>query len=187
MTTSAVRRLKGQPERWRRAVDRDAASSVEPVELDPLAANIQQVMAKIRAMFQPPASQTLGDTISRYLTMSPGAVPAIDPAKYVAVVATTSEVLEENPFSWQGAGPTPEQRVRAAAERQATSDQHAALLAGTDGALRAVVELHALDDNMDCAGCDYSGWESEPPLWPCRTITLIAEQLGITIEGGDRG
>src|ERR1700755_1626865 len=32
-----------------------------------------------------------------------------------------------------------------------------------------VTELH-WNNKGNCEGCDYAGWEGEPPAWPCRTI-----------------
>lgn len=55
----------------------------------------------------------------------------------------------------------------------------AAIAAITEPTARAVLDLHACDSAWDCAGCDYSGWESEPPSWPCRTVLLIAEIHGV--------
>lgn len=62
------------------------------------------------------------------------------------------------------------------------AQSYAALLARLNGTARAVAELHApkvFDASMisegwtGCRGCDYSGWEGEPPPWPCRTIKLL--------------
>ncbi|MFB6392700.1 hypothetical protein [Polymorphospora lycopeni] len=59
---------------------------------------------------------------------------------------------------------------------------HTALLAATDGVLRSVVELHAPHGRVsECEGCDFDGYDAERPDWPCRTIELIAEQVGITL------
>lgn len=61
---------------------------------------------------------------------------------------------------------------------------HLTLLAATDGALRAVVELHApqWDTWWRCGGCDSDGYDAEPPHWACRTIELIAQELGVNLE-----
>lgn len=32
-----------------------------------------------------------------------------------------------------------------------------------------------------CEGCDYSGYEGEPPEWPCRTIETIANHYRIEL------
>lgn len=64
---------------------------------------------------------------------------------------------------------------------------HTALLDATDGPLRAVVELHAprWDCWWQCDGCDSEGYDAEPPHWPCRTVELIAEQLGVDLSEVD--
>src|SRR6478752_1978539 len=35
-----------------------------------------------------------------------------------------------------------------------------------------VLQLHKKDGSY-CEGCDYGGYEGEPPEWPCRTVLLI--------------
>lgn len=63
---------------------------------------------------------------------------------------------------------------------------HLALLAATDGPLRAVVELHAPQWGSwwTCAGCDFDGYDGEPPAWPCRTAEAVAEALGVELREG---
>jgi hypothetical protein len=51
-----------------------------------------------------------------------------------------------------------------------------------------VLSLHApVRDNtypwLICNGCDYGGMESEPPEWPCRTYTLVADRHNWQFEG----
>lgn len=36
-----------------------------------------------------------------------------------------------------------------------------------------VLELHWPNDRKECVGCDFSGYEGEPPSWPCRTWNLV--------------
>lgn len=66
---------------------------------------------------------------------------------------------------------------------------HAQLLAAIDGrtnpALRAVVELHKPKNRYapdrpwwQCEGDEFSGYDGEPPDWPCETIVAIARALG---------
>lgn len=51
-----------------------------------------------------------------------------------------------------------------------------------DFKLKRVLLLHLPDNTKKsfvcCTGCDYSGWESEPPEWPCRTVRLILDLEG---------
>lgn len=107
--------------------------------------------------------------------------------KYGAFVPVSTEQLVYFGIS----KPTPEQQAKldaahAAYERrkqaatEALSVFVAALDAVTDPVARAVLDLHKRDDGQ-CAGCDYSGYEGEPPGWPCRTIEAVAGVLGITV------
>lgn len=68
---------------------------------------------------------------------------------------------------------------------------HGRLVAATDGVIRAVLELHGpkllLGVWWGCEGCDQNGYDSEPPAWPCSTVTLIAEQLGVDLSGDADG
>jgi hypothetical protein len=59
-------------------------------------------------------------------------------------------------------------------------------------ALYEVVELHqpapwsvATDGTVRgwiCEGCDSDGYDAEWPSWPCRTSTVVAEVLGVSLE-----
>lgn len=64
---------------------------------------------------------------------------------------------------------------------------HTVLLDATDGALRAVVELHAPRWSYwwQCQGCDTDGYDAEAPPWPCRTVELIAQAREIDLENLD--
>lgn len=66
---------------------------------------------------------------------------------------------------------------------------HAALLQATAGALREVVELHApvWAYMWECQGCDADGYEWEPPSWPCSTVELIAQRVGVELGEDDDG
>lgn len=48
---------------------------------------------------------------------------------------------------------------------------------------RAVLALHASDypsrRYSECTGCDFAGYEGEPPEWPCRTVDLICDMYEI--------
>lgn len=71
---------------------------------------------------------------------------------------------------------------------------HAVLLEQTDGiptptaaALRAVLALHVPTltypkqnaDDRHCPGDDFSGYDGEPPDWPCQTITAVVVAFGL--------
>lgn len=59
------------------------------------------------------------------------------------------------------------------------------LTAIPDGLARDVLALHkpSPDEWPSCTGCDYAGYEGEPPEWPCRTVEVIAEGRRITVPG----
>lgn len=73
------------------------------------------------------------------------------------------------------------------------ADYAARLDALTDPAARAVLDLHApvverehpkIPNEPTCAGCDYQGWESEPPSWPCRTVRAVGALHDIHVPEG---
>ena len=49
-----------------------------------------------------------------------------------------------------------------------------------------MLDLHSQQPNRygfgTCEGCDFSGYEGDPPDWPCRTVALIAERHGIDVS-----
>lgn len=57
----------------------------------------------------------------------------------------------------------------------------AALDAVAEPVARAVLALHARNDDGECEGCDMDGYDAERPYWPCRTIVTVAEALGIDV------
>jgi len=74
-------------------------------------------------------------------------------------------------------------RAEAQPRLRAALDQLDAL----GGIERAVLDLHNFDRNArystTCDGCDFAGYEGDPPDWPCRTVDLIAEANGIDLAG----
>src|SRR5690348_374467 len=36
-----------------------------------------------------------------------------------------------------------------------------------------IMQLHSRDSMGNCVGCDFTGYEGEPPEWPCRTVRLV--------------
>lgn len=59
----------------------------------------------------------------------------------------------------------------------------AALGAVTDPVARVVLNIH-WNENGHCRGCEYGGYEAEPPAWPCGTTTSVAAAVGITVPPG---
>lgn len=65
-----------------------------------------------------------------------------------------------------------------------------ALDAITDPIARAVLDLHAPRARHqregwvfapECEGCEFGGYEAEPPEWPCGTTEIIAKHYGIEL------
>lgn len=58
-------------------------------------------------------------------------------------------------------------------------------LRGKDALTDMLLDLHSCDTEAEwtaeCPGCDFTGWESEPPEWPCRTVALLAERHGVDL------
>ena len=72
-------------------------------------------------------------------------------------------------------------RQKRAEARPGTVAYLAALDGITDRPSRIVLDLHSRGAGHypECTGCDYEGYESEPPSWPCRTVDAIADHYGI--------
>jgi len=81
---------------------------------------------------------------------------------------------------------TPQARAeyeRRAAERaEILAAARERLAAITDPVARAVLDLHAPDDDGDCMGDDMEGYEAEQPTWPCRTVEAVAGHYGIRLK-----
>lgn len=56
----------------------------------------------------------------------------------------------------------------------------AALAAVTNPVARVVLNIHWNEDGY-CRGCEFGGYEAEPPTWPCSTTTSVAAAVGITV------
>jgi len=84
---------------------------------------------------------------------------------------------------------TPDEREEWERERAALGAKNGATMLAfwfaipAGHALGPILRLHA--PNMEnvyrptCEGCDSEGFESEAPEWPCRTVRLACEGLGI--------
>ena len=101
-------------------------------------------------------------TISREVALESGVIPP-----------TPEEVArwEEQERQWA------KRKPKAIAE---TETFVAALSTITRQPSRAVLDLHSADPANECRGCDFAGYEGEPPPWPCRTVEAIAAHHGIT-------
>lgn len=65
---------------------------------------------------------------------------------------------------------------------------HARLLeaAADSPVLTELLTLHAprwpgYGTRHDCTGDEYSGYDAEPPDWPCETVAVVAHHLGVEI------
>lgn len=76
--------------------------------------------------------------------------------------------------------PTDEQKAAVAAREaertEAKKRVEAAVIAVTEPALRAVLDLHR-DTGYECYGCDSGEYGAQ---WPCPTIETVAPFIGIT-------
>jgi hypothetical protein len=50
-----------------------------------------------------------------------------------------------------------------------------------DPLARAVLNLHRSSDYGQCLGCEFGGYEAEPPSWPCETTATVAAAAGIEV------
>jgi len=56
----------------------------------------------------------------------------------------------------------------------------AALADVTDPVAQVVLNIHR-NDNGECRGCEFGGYEAEAPAWPCSTTTSVAAAVGIVV------
>lgn len=72
-------------------------------------------------------------------------------------------------------------RAYVAAQKQADDNMLIELRGKTDPVTIAMLKLHSPTQVAypECTGCDFSGYEGEPPEWPCRTIIATANAHGI--------
>ena len=88
--------------------------------------------------------------------------------------------------------PTPAERAeaeRAAAQYAIRAKERAMKLHAarirldelTDPLTRKILSLHCENERGECEGCDFSGFEAEPPDWPCSTVEAVAEHYGIRV------
>jgi hypothetical protein len=75
-----------------------------------------------------------------------------------------------------------ESKQRAAKREACLAEARRELAAIADPLTRAVLDLHAEDERHECGGCDFGGYEAEPPDWPCSTIETIAAHYGIALQ-----
>ena len=73
-----------------------------------------------------------------------------------------------------------EHRAKVAAATEAWPVFVAALNAVTDPVARVVLNIHWNNDG-DCQGCEFSGFEADAPAWPCSTTTSVAAAVGIAV------
>lgn len=96
-----------------------------------------------------------------------------------AIASMHAASLSIPPDSPRRSEPTPEPEKPAAFR---------ALLNATDGIVRQVVELHEPTFRSwvwRCGGCDPGDYAASYAEWPCGTIELIAEQLGVSLREDD--
>lgn len=76
------------------------------------------------------------------------------------------------------------QHAKYAAQKAAATEAWpvfvAALAVVTDPVARVVLNIHGNRDGY-CQGCEFNGYEAEPPAWPCATTTSVAAAVGIRV------
>lgn len=113
-----------------------------------------------------------------------------DVTKRGLVIQVSREMLLEHGL----VEPTPEERAqmeRQHAEAEQRRAEHAAKLTAARVQLAAIVEepartildLHCEDERGECQGCEFDGWEAEPPAWPCTTVVTIGRFYGVDVPG----
>lgn len=45
-----------------------------------------------------------------------------------------------------------------------------------------LARLHRPDRDWECKGCDFGGYDAEPPDWPCPTAVLVLKHLGYDVQ-----
>ena len=73
-----------------------------------------------------------------------------------------------------------QRRAEHAAKLAAAREQLAGIV---EEPVRTILDLHHEHDSC-CAGCDFDGYEAEPPDWPCTTTVTIARFYGIDLPEG---
>ncbi|HET9889669.1 MAG TPA: hypothetical protein VFQ42_04135 [Mycobacterium sp.] len=122
-----------------------------------------------------------------------GVFEAIAPARKASMVQLVPQWMLDDTTHFQAhfAKPqTAEERAanaarheaRLAAANKAITDAYEQLLAAAAGDELALAVLHLhRPEGHECAGDDFSGYECEPPDWPCRTALLIGERVGVDV------
>lgn len=94
-----------------------------------------------------------------------------------------SSALSATPLG-TGPAPTPEQiaasKQRREEAREAMLREHRFLLEDVPrgGLAEDMLTLHAPNRNGRCDGCNFDGYEAEPPEWPCTTYQHTAVRYG---------
>lgn len=98
---------------------------------------------------------------------------------YADIGAQIQAAQQRTPAEW--AAIETERKAENAERLAAAQAQHAAARAKVDGTLAKVLDMHGpqLPDCMlwpVCCGCEFDGYDAEPPEWPCTTWVAIAEE-----------
>jgi hypothetical protein len=149
----------------------------------------KQIQA-VRAMVRPIAQVVAG--LEQGLHQSPAVASAV---RGIKALRSSLPISRELALEYGLVEPTEAERAemeRLAAETERERAEHEAKMAAARAALAGIVEepartildLHCEDEHGDCDGCEFGGWEAEPPVWPCTTTVTIARHYGIDIPEG---
>jgi hypothetical protein len=126
-----------------------------------------------------PATDRLAELTLHFEPMPTDNEPAVSAVKLGHTVKVPAELLAD--------AATPPADEKSDLERIATerdlklgAAQHR-LAQLADPLTRTILDLHSVDKYGECGGCDFGGYEAEPPEWPCRTVTAVAEHHGIEL------
>lgn len=104
-------------------------------------------------------------------------VPEAIRAELLAAVTERSD-----PFRVPTSAERVAHRARTVRADAAVLAEHERLLAASagDSTARAVLAVHC-PEGSSCAGDASGGYEDEPPDWPCRTVLVVARQVGVEL------
>jgi hypothetical protein len=152
-----------------------------------------QLAAGFERAMRSPAMADLGRQLRASIKTNPddrvwrGLAADFSAIKRGAVVAVPRELLLDHGL----VEPTEQERAQAergAAEAEQRRAEHAAKLAVgreqlagiVEEPARTILDLHC-EERGECQGCDFGGYEGEPPDWPCTTVVTVARHYGIDL------
>lgn len=107
--------------------------------------------------------------------------------KVTEAMPISEELLDQltRPFSEEETAAAKASHQKAMAKLERALEEHADRLSAAseagDQLTYRLLQLHAPERTFEtfytCRGCDFSGYDAEAPEWPCRTYSLLMEDL----------